>query len=769
MNETKNNRAGIKQFLYRTFTDPVLWYLVLIMMALMFHYRDRVKVDSFGYISAAGWGVLSLAMGWVMFRIFDFMQKHHLLGTLIYMVLIGFFGVVVRIVTIIGLKNYPITWMLWFLTPQESVDYNIWYTIGFFLLFQLFMGSVIYYFTRVRYRIFMNFLIFIIPFAVFGKEYEKMPTIYIVLLTVGYVLLMVYYRQLKDTEETVFVQRRNSWKTLSVYAVIFAAAAALIPKPSVTADRRVLETLINADAFTDRLVAMLNVFTDTSNGERFRGNTVDVLVFEAKAEDDMHIKMSTHSTYNYGTDEWEMQDLDNYYVRHETTKLPINIGSRRGLVDAFLKAASSDKSYAEKYGLTKYLNEKLLAPEIHEITLYSTVGNVGLSDVMQMAPVPQGALTLDSTSHRDSMALLRGGTLYSVDSKFNNTAQFVFSYVPDTFFLSSPNAELVNQLAGYDYKELLEDTYNVLLKANAEYRFSEEDERAFDYLEIDYKLYDQYCDVLLDYGSKERIKALAEEITAGAGSEYEKAKKLEYYFYNNDYIYDLSYKKANGENAENFLFDTKTGVCYEYATAMVLLARSIGIPARYCEGYNMTQRVEKGNIHENTNYSISTKDAHGYPELYIKGYGWLDFEPTMTDNVPVQEKSSATDMLSRAGLIILAGAMLVMLFVLMYPWLSHKFFILMSRKRSPEDTVTAIMRRLCKLYDIENVNTSQEARRLVQETSGADISETAELFERAVYGEEKLDPTEKERALAEYIRAYDAFRETKKRRRRIKT
>ncbi|MBR6968953.1 MAG: transglutaminase domain-containing protein [Ruminococcus sp.] len=769
MNETRNNRSGIKRFLYRTFMDPVLWYLVLIMMALMFHYRDRVKVDSYGFVSAAGWGVLSLVMGWGMFRIFDFMQKHNLIGGLFYFLMVAAFGVAVRYVTFIGLRNYPISWMLWFLTPQESVDYNIWYTIGFFLLFQLFMGSVIYYFTRVRYRIFMNFLIFIIPFAVFGKEYEKMPTVYIVLLTVGYVLLMVYYRQLKDTDDTIFVERRRSWKTISVYAVIFAAAAALIPKPSVTADRRVLETLINADAFTDRLVAMLNVFTDTTSGERFRGNTVDVLVFEVKAQDDLHIKMSTHSTYNYDTDEWEMKDLDNYYVRHETSKLPINIGSRRGLVDAFMKAASLDKSYADKYGLTKYLNEKLLAPEIHQVTLYCTVGNVGLSDVTDMAPVPQGALTLDKTSHRDDMALLRGGTVCSVNSKFNNTATFVFSYVPDTFFLSPKNAELVDELAGYDYQKLLDDTYDVLLKGNAESRFDDADARAFDYLEIDSKLYGQYCDVLLDYGNKDRIRKLAEEITAGARTEYEKAKKLEIYLYDNDYHYDLTYKKSKGENVEDFLFDTKTGVCYEYATAMVLLARSVGIPARYCEGYSMTERVDRGYIHEDANYTISTKDAHGYPELYIKGYGWMDFEPTMTDIVPVQQKSTATDMLSRAGLIILAGAMLVLLFVFIYPWLSHKLFVMMSRKRSPKDTVTAIMRRICKLYDIEDVNTSQEACSLVHETSGADISVTAELFERAVYGEENLDITERERALEEYIRAYDAFRETKKRRRRIKT
>ena len=84
------------------------------------------------------------------------------------------------------------------LVPYSSGFAGIQFLVcsAFYLLFVLFMGSVIYYFTRVRYRIFMNFLIFIIPFSIYGKEYEKMPTLFIILLAVGYILLMVYYRQL---------------------------------------------------------------------------------------------------------------------------------------------------------------------------------------------------------------------------------------------------------------------------------------------------------------------------------------------------------------------------------------------------------------------------------------------------------------------------------------------------------------------------------------------------------------------------------------------
>ena len=196
---------------------------------------------------------------------------------------------------------------------------------------------------------------------------------------------------------------------------------------------------------------------------------------------------------------------------------------------------------------------------------------------------------------------------------------------------------------------------------------------------------------------------------------------------------------------------------------MLLLARAAGRPARYCEGYNMTKQGTS-RINERANYYVTTQDAHGFPELYIRGYGWVSFEPTVTDAVAVTDKKTATDMLSRAGIMILAAALLVLLFSFVYPWLSHKIFIIRGRKRSPKDTVKAVMHRICKVYGIENVNTSQEVCGLVHEAAGADITETALLFDRAVYGEQMLDEHEKEKALEEYIKAYDFYREAKKRR-----
>ncbi len=764
MNKTNNSSFDLKTFLLRTFTDPVLWYTVLVMTALMYHYRDQDKTDNQGYISAIGWGLCTVLICWIMFRIFDFMKKHNFIGFFAYAAIVVVFGSGVRLAIDIGKENYAIPWGLWFLTPQDSLKYNFWYAAAFYLLFVLFMCSVIYYFTRVRYRILMNFLIFIIPFSIYGKEYEKMPTLFIILLAVGYVLLMVYYRQLADTDKTLFVERKSSWKPVAVYAVIFAAAAAVFPKPAIEADRSVLETLIDADQFTDKLNAMLDIFRDTTSGDQYRSNEDDTLVYEVAADEPLRIKTATYSTYDFDEDSWGVEDIDDVFGM-KAESAPLDIGSPMGIAGGILEAATLDSSFAEKYGITDFAESGLDEPELKTARFHSLSGIVGMNEGTNMAPVPQFAVAMTNCTRKGEVTRLRGGTVYAIDSRFSTNEVFTFEYSEDTFFTSDRNREFVDRLTQYDYRELLDDALDVL-DTNYKLSLPHDYLQKRQYLDIDNDFYDDYLKYQLDYGGRSDIKALADEITSGCSSEYEKALAIEAYFYNNNYIYDLKYRKKKGENAADFLFKTKTGVCYEYATAMVLLARAAGIPARYCEGYNMTEHTG-GRFVRDTDYTIRARDLHGFPELYIKGYGWASFEPTVTDlaETKIKKESTATDMLSRAGLGILAGAMLVLLFSFVYPRLSHKWFIFRGRKRRPNDFVRAVMHRICKVYGIENVNTSKEVAALVHGMSGADINDTAELFDKAVYGDIVLSDQEKEKAMDDYIKAYDLFRESKKRRR----
>lgn len=116
-----------------------------------------------------------------------------------------------------------------------------------------------------------------------------------------------------------------------------------------------------------------------------------------------------------------------------------------------------------------------------------------------------------------------------------------------------------------------------------------------------------------------RIRALTLEVTKGCTSDYERAKSIEAFL--RQYNYDTGVDLRGRDNfVEAFLFEEQSGYCVHYATAMVEMLRSIGIPARYTQGYRHI--TDKGEL-------IYSNEAHAWPEAFIEGIGWIGFEPTV--------------------------------------------------------------------------------------------------------------------------------------------
>ena len=740
----KNNNR-LKDFILKIVCDPVLIYTVIIMMSIMYHYKSEHTVI---------YGIASFIIVGLSFRLFDYMTKHKFIGTMGYIALFLVFLYAVGFAQKKGENSYPLSFGVWFLTPQDVLDYSQWYTIAIFLLFMIFMMSVIYYFTRIRYRIFMGFLIFIIPFAIYGKEYEKMPTYFIIMLAVSYILIMIEFRQLQNTEKIEIVGRKNIWKSVATYAVIFSVVSAIAPKPEIETDREFLDNLIAAEQFTDRLTAMLGVFRDTTDNEQFRSGS-NTPVYYVSSQDTMRLKLTTFSTYDYENDSWSVEDDDrNFMTKFETNNETLrnglyNFDETGSLTKAILHTAETNPEFAEKYNLSGFSAEQVTVPEKRWISVISNVRG------SQFAPVPQFVQDFWSTSYAEEMALIYAGTVYAngeTSQYFARDERFVFSYTPDIFFIDSLNKSIVDSMSVNNYAKMLTDAMEV---ANME-----------DFLIIydEMEKYISYSDFLLDYGDSQKIYELAQEITAGYDSDYDKATAIETYFRDNDYVYDLDYRKEKGDNAEDFIFNSKRGVCYEYATAMVLLSRAVGIPARYCEGYNMS-RLYNNNVLK-TNFMVTSNDAHGFPELYIRGFGWVSFEPTVSSMEDVQQNTTASDALTRAGIMILITALFVAIFILLYPAISHKFFIFRYGKKSPNETVIAVMHRISRLSGADTGYTSQEIARRVFSELEIDIYYTAQLFDMAVYGEVILNDKDKEKAMDSYIATYQACKEKKRNRNR---
>jgi hypothetical protein len=121
-----------------------------------------------------------------------------------------------------------------------------------------------------------------------------------------------------------------------------------------------------------------------------------------------------------------------------------------------------------------------------------------------------------------------------------------------------------------------------------------------------------------------RVVDLAKQITATAANDYDKTKAIEQYLAKSyPYTLDPGITPKSKDFVDYFLFEQKQGYCSYYASAMTMMLRSVGIPARYVEGYMLPPSPEKG-----TEYYVTNQQAHAWVEVYFEGYGWLTFEPT---------------------------------------------------------------------------------------------------------------------------------------------
>jgi hypothetical protein len=120
-----------------------------------------------------------------------------------------------------------------------------------------------------------------------------------------------------------------------------------------------------------------------------------------------------------------------------------------------------------------------------------------------------------------------------------------------------------------------------------------------------------------------QLTSLAERITRGQSSSYGEAVALQKWFTSGRFTYSLTVQEpASPQALIQFLTKDRRGYCQQFAFAMAVLARLLGIPSRVAVGYT------EGSPAGHDEWVVKTSDAHAWPELYFQGVGWLRFEPT---------------------------------------------------------------------------------------------------------------------------------------------
>lgn len=119
----------------------------------------------------------------------------------------------------------------------------------------------------------------------------------------------------------------------------------------------------------------------------------------------------------------------------------------------------------------------------------------------------------------------------------------------------------------------------------------------------------------------DRVRERAAEVTANASTPYDRAVAVERYL-EREKRYSLDVEDPDGSIADSFLFEMEAGYCTYYATTMVAMLRSQGVPARFVVGYTPGERVSDGE------YVVRGLDSHAWVQVYFPDVGWVRFDPT---------------------------------------------------------------------------------------------------------------------------------------------
>ncbi|MBE6847149.1 MAG: transglutaminase domain-containing protein [Ruminococcus sp.] len=762
-----------------------LLYSVLVVTSIFYHYGSEYTLL---------WFVLSVILQWGLFKLLRFVDRHHLVGGALYVVVGVLIILAVQVCITVGGDHsmfggifapqgtdVSLSFMVWFLTPQSVINaFYGPYTVALFLLFTLFISTITYYYTYIRYRTLMSFSVMCFPFTIYAKEAEIMPVAFIVALFVMYFVVMILCRQLHCGDEKIIhphnpkavrytlpepesVIRVNAkeliemprpelvgkgiWKGAALFVGAATILVLLLPKPSITADNSYVETLLEFSSFSDYLMNAISGFSDSSDGGGYGNMNFSQALYYARAEEALNLRLSTYTHYDYETDSWAADDMDrpakydSLYGEPQMNLIDYGefVSENRTATpyDYYLLFCEVERQFpelAESYGFNGISKIGFqVEPYVRYLQLNATMYN-GIS---YMAPLH----TIDLLSNRvQSLYHSKNGLFFRKEPATVRNEEFSMIYLSPTVVREDAMQFLIANVTDTEMTQLL---LNLLYDHYDETTASGLYDLAVR-VDADYSSAVNYTISTYRRETPERVEELADTLTEGLTTEYEKAEAIRSYLYS-FYVYDAEYPIGEQDNVETFLFENKTGVCYQFASAMTELCRAAGLRARYVEGYALAEEANS-NRYPDANYVIRAKHAHAFTEVYIPGYGWLSFDATAADmnsvNNNLEAVGDVVNSLQRAGLVLLITVAVIVLFLYwLLPLLREQWFRRQYRRQPDAHMICKAYLRLKKLWQTSDVDTVRETCARMQslysyDAAAADaLHRLQQTVEQAVYGE----------------------------------
>lgn len=703
--------------------------------------------------------------------------KHRILQ---YVSILGAFSIIgVGTVALINLSGSALDFFVWFISTQDVVENSLGYLFILLVGLNIFISSCVYYFTKVRYRMSVTFILMMIPFAIFAKENSSMPLRFLIPLIILYFSILITYGQnnLYDNKKVIVIQNKSYFKSITSFVLSFMLIISLIPKPEIQANRDVFETLITANNITDFLISQLG-FTDTSNGDGFSFSSTKKL-YTVDCSETVAIKSKTFSNYNFDNDVWVRSDKNQSFIDsfNIDTNLyfddnQVNISSydRFGtpltnnsidtfkqelnpskLLNAIIYACSNDESFSTKYNLKDIPTNTTFKDCTKNLTVTSK------SFVASFILNPTNTYKIEYVENdNNQLSSTYSGIISPVnlDGFISSNAKYTMKYYSKSLISQKYAHEILSHLSFDTFGDFLNDLSIITENTNFQDVVSA-------YLQ-DYNNTVTYSTVFSSIDNQDILK-LAQSITKNCTSDIQKAEALENYFISNGFIYDTKFKRNDNQTIETFLFDFKRGACYEYSTSMILMARAIGLPARYVEGFLVDNPTNT-----QAEIDITASSSHAYPEVYISGYGWCYFEPTQSYTLSDQMDNNSNKISQNILLIIVSCTLCVisiiayifMMFV--YPKLYEFYFRKKVLKVSPNIALNLIITRIRKFCKLENSQTLEETKQSILNLYNLDIQNIIDIANQVFYSELNVNSNIVENSLNEYITLYDKIIEVTK-------
>lgn len=691
------------------------------------------------------WTAASALICIISFIFCGFVNKHRVIGG----ILITFISIAILVIffNLIMGADYGQSFRQWFLTGADNIKTKNVYLLAVLIGFPFLFSFTIYYFSVILYRTSFLMLVSLIPCVIYVKVLSDISNNYVAVISMlNVALLMINVRKKRNSDSRV-IGKRASYLSASVFIFLLLISSSLIPKQEEARYYDRFEDLFmdaNINLNLSENYSMLSEYS--GNADNFR-NFLNRKMYSIYSNDITYLKRQTFDYYDFENDRWypDSEFSEPFVPVNEwrTRQQAMNLSK---LQKAISEAAVKDKDFVSEYGLSDIASADNISEKI--ITLNVQPENFGA--VYYLSPVR--VINVSPQYGAESMLVTKSGVFMSTNGPHSNYMTYQVSYYDEYESRFEWFENGGSDLNDSDAYNMLYDLYNIL---GEESEYSDT-VSAYMNSQLDADEYAFRCSE--NNGSiSDEIKELAEEVTADCEYDWEKAEALQSYFLHNDYIYDIEYISED-TSPEYFLFESRRGSCSDYASAFVLMARSVGLTARYAEGYAPDTTSYDGV------YTIEDSNSHAYPEVYIENMGWIVYEPTVPSSYAYRRSSTNQGNnfnmpqieidygLTRTIVVFSVLIFIVVcIFIAAAPFAEEGIFRIRLGFSENGRAIMLIYKRISakkakKAVKNASCLTPWEFTEKYYEVSGNDISELTYILESMVYGEEVPDKEDKQSA-----------------------